>query len=208
MYDVLVLAGGGGKRFGGDKALATFRGEPMIKRMLTNFRGKNIIISVGTYEQLTSIRDVIGEVSDVRFVVDKLNGVGPVEGLRVGLHECSSDVVFVVGCDHPFCSNDFADRLMNFMNRVDAVIPYWVKHQPTCAMYRRETVLRGVEQVVKRAEKKEDEKPERMRGSILDALEGLEIMFVDARLIDVYATLSFNTPIELAILEELNISRK
>jgi|Deesub1362A_J573_1020465.scaffolds.fasta_scaffold00082_86 molybdopterin-guanine dinucleotide biosynthesis protein A len=199
MYDVLIMAGGESKRFGVNKALATFRGEPLIKRMLKNFRGCNVIVSVGTCEQLTKI-EKIQEVP--KAVVDEVEGIGPVEGLRVGLRECSSDVVFVVGCDHPFCSKEFANKLLSFTNEADAVIPCWISHQPMCAMYRRENVLAGIERTVNKVGRSE-------RGvSILDVLEGLEIVFVDARLVGVPATLSFNTPLELAILEELNIERE
>jgi molybdopterin-guanine dinucleotide biosynthesis protein A len=92
-----ILAGGGSRRFGQDKALYVYKGKPLI----------------------VWVMDSLAEASECFVVSNRVySGLGPVyhdlkrggdtlSGLHSGLTHAKQDWVAVAACDQPFLSRDF-----------------------------------------------------------------------------------------------------
>lgn len=130
-YGALILAGGMGRRMGGqNKALLQLDDRTFLSRLeeaLSSFD-----------EKLISIRDA-SWLRDSSFqpVADQVSGRGPLEGLRCALSACCSDALIVVPCDVPFFSDELARALMDMGESHDAVIckDRSGRLHPLCAMY-------------------------------------------------------------------------
>ncbi|MGI4879557.1 MAG: molybdenum cofactor guanylyltransferase [Janthinobacterium lividum] len=99
-----VLAGGASRRFGSDKALAEWRGLPLIAHVIDRLRPQvGALVVVG--------RDHPGEVS----IPDRpLPGLGPLGGLNAALHharDAGFDAVLTSGCDLPRLPRDLREEL-------------------------------------------------------------------------------------------------
>ncbi|HCP07699.1 MAG: putative molybdenum cofactor guanylyltransferase [Synergistales bacterium 58_81] len=101
----VVLAGGRGKRAGGAKVFLSVEGRCLILevlgRALSIFR-EGILSCRSEDEDLVSrLLQSFPERDRVRTVTDRVEGLGPLEGLAVGLSSAGRDWSFVIGCDMP-----------------------------------------------------------------------------------------------------------
>ncbi|MDO9508763.1 MAG: molybdenum cofactor guanylyltransferase [Thermovirgaceae bacterium] len=153
----LVLAGGRGKRAGGSKIFLSIDGsfllESVLGRMMPLFR--QVLVSCKE-EDSTPFRKIFGHLtggSDVRLVPDRAEGVGPLEGISVGLRSSDHPWVFVVGCDMPMIQ----ESLVRFMwskrsDDADAVIAMLGGFvEPLHAFYHRRCAY-AVERAISRSE--------------------------------------------------------
>ncbi len=101
-----VLAGGGSRRFGRDKALVEFDGEPLIARLCR-------ILQAATSAPVQIIGDAakysgIG----VECITDRWPGEGPLGGIITAL-KATDDSAFqdswslIIGCDMPFLTSEW-----------------------------------------------------------------------------------------------------
>ena len=116
----VVLAGGASTRMGSAKAWLDFHGEPLLARVVrrvASFAG--VVVVVGAPEQ-----DLPELPRDVLLVRDREHGMGPLEGLAVGLEcvEKHASYAFVCTCDAPFVSEALALRLLALCED-DAAVP-------------------------------------------------------------------------------------
>jgi len=152
----VVLAGGGSRRMGQDKALLVWQGRTLLSR---------------TVDCLSSLCDeiiVVGPERDVqlapcaRVVADILPDSGPLGGLYTGMREARNSVVLALACDLPHvhagalgCLLDLLDDLSSAglqgespMGGFDAVVPLWNgRVHPLHAVYRRSAVDVAEEQL-------------------------------------------------------------
>lgn len=115
-----VLAGGASSRFGSDKAMADFRGKPLIEHVITRLRPQvSDLVVVG--------RDHLGEAS----IPDRPGpGLGPLGGLAAALHHAAAggyDAVLTSGCDLPELPLDLREAL--------GAGPAFVLGQPLLALW-------------------------------------------------------------------------
>ncbi|QYE34532.1 molybdenum cofactor guanylyltransferase [Polymorphobacter sp. PAMC 29334] len=99
-----ILAGGASSRFGSDKAMAEWRGKPLIEHVITRLRPQvSDLVVVG--------RDYPGEVS----IPDRpAPGLGPLGGLCAALRHAAAggyDAVLTSGCDLPELPLDLREAL-------------------------------------------------------------------------------------------------
>jgi len=99
-----VLAGGGSVRFGSDKALATWRGKPLIDHVAEALRGHvdAVVVCGRSHGLLRGLQD------------RPRPGMGPLGGLAAALHHAASrgfDAVITAGCDTPVLPPALLDRL-------------------------------------------------------------------------------------------------
>lgn len=115
-YGALILAGGAGRRMGGqNKALLRLEDRTFLSRLeeaLSGFDEKLISVRDGSW--LTN--------STFSPVFDQVNDRGPLEGLRCALKLCRSDALVVVPCDVPLFSADLAKALIMADTGYDAVV--------------------------------------------------------------------------------------
>ena len=98
-----VLAGGRSRRFGSDKALAEYRGRPLIAHVLDALAAQCDAVVV------------VGKDWGPDWIADRpAPDMGPLGGLNAALHAAAArgfGVVMTAPCDVPYLSADLAQRL-------------------------------------------------------------------------------------------------
>jgi molybdopterin-guanine dinucleotide biosynthesis protein MobB len=117
-----VLAGGESRRFGGMKALAPFRGEPMARRAfrLLNEVCPEVVLVTG--------HPAIMALAPGATIPDRIPGLGPLGGLHAALHEAESrglTGVLLLACDMPAVPPSLMRRILMEagVSGVHAVVP-------------------------------------------------------------------------------------
>jgi molybdopterin-guanine dinucleotide biosynthesis protein A len=135
---LVIQAGGESKRMGQDKGLVTFRGQPLVQRLVQR-------LSSIAAEVLVTTNNLPGYAFlELPLCADLLPGTGALGGLYTALSAAQFPAVAVVGCDMPFASAELLAyqhaRLLS--TGADLVIPrLGDKLEPFHAVYRRETCL-------------------------------------------------------------------
>lgn len=131
---VVVLAGGEGRRIGGNKPLLMLGGERLIDRALRQARTWSEIIAV-------AVRDPQQvQFVDAPTIIDEQSVAGPLAGLISALRfggECGCEFVLTTAADMPFLPQDLPYRLMAAIGRACCVVASSGGHlQPVCAVWR------------------------------------------------------------------------
>jgi molybdopterin-guanine dinucleotide biosynthesis protein A len=125
-----VLAGGASRRFGSDKALARFRGERLIDRVVRALGAvcREVLIVGGDRD---AYRDVAA-----RYVADLRPGEGPLGGLATALGAASTAHVLLVACDMPLLGSQLLGAIAGRAGAADVVLPEGPDGpEPLCALY-------------------------------------------------------------------------
>jgi molybdenum cofactor guanylyltransferase len=182
----IALAGGRSARFGSDKALALFRGAPLLQTVLRGLRAEfeEVLVVAKRAEPYAAF--------GARIVLDRSNLYTPLSGLEAGLAAASSPVVFCCAADMPFAADAaLLDALFAALAGHDAAVPVHASvRQPLCALYRREKCLGAATELLGRAAVG----PKRL----LDAVRTAFVEWPDER-----PFLDADTPDRLAELESL-----
>ena len=126
----IILAAGEGKRFGSEKLLAPFDGEPMIFKSLNASLGSSleeIIVVLGhEAEKLKRvIEDYFQECRKLKFIVNPDYRDGMISSLNSGLSVLTGDIIgamMILG-DMPYVRSDTIDKLIRSWNGKDFLIP-------------------------------------------------------------------------------------
>ncbi len=159
---VLVLAGGGGKRFGGEKAFFELRGKPMVQHVVdevSKLPGELVISCGQDAEKLSEM------FPGAMVVPDREDRSGALTGLVSALPEILSEYVALVTCDCPGVKSEVLERLAESASEHDAAIPKWPSDylEPLQAVYRTAALREAAERAWKE---------ERMRlVEVIDMLE-------------------------------------
>lgn len=118
----VILAGGAGRRIGGDKAAMEFLGRTMIERVVDRVRdvALDVVVVVRDEPQRRRIQRLV---PDARVVCDQVSGYGPVAGLVAGMEAARGDWSLAAGCDLPFISPGVFDTLFRLVEGHDAAVP-------------------------------------------------------------------------------------
>jgi molybdenum cofactor guanylyltransferase len=132
-----ILAGGGSRRFGRDKALVEVGGLPMLRRMIGLLQSvaKNVKV-VGAREKYAQFEKEI--------VSDGWPGEGPLGGIITALQDSAleaerSEWNLIVSCDMPFLTAEWLAFLCQRAAKSGAqvVVPHSMHGpEPLCACYR------------------------------------------------------------------------
>ncbi len=134
----VVLAGGRSSRFGANKALADWKGAPLVQSVVNSL-----------LEVLPKVLVVTKNVAELAFlknervlVIEDLCLDGhPMGGLFTALQGLDTGHAFVAACDMPFVRPELIKALWHSRADYDAVIPVWKdKRQPLCGVYSRACV--------------------------------------------------------------------
>jgi molybdopterin-guanine dinucleotide biosynthesis protein A len=133
----IALAGGRSERFGSDKALASFRGAPLLEAVVGALRAEfpEVLVVAKRAEPYARF--------GARVELDRSALHTPLSGLEAGLAVASREVVFCCGADMPFAVDaSLLDALFAALPGHDAAVPvHGGARQPLCAVYRREPCL-------------------------------------------------------------------
>mgnify|MGYP001821903724 FL=1 len=141
MLSVVIQAGGGSRRMGQDKALMTFMGEPLIRRVLDRLRllADEILVTTNSPDDYRFL--------GIPLFADRVPGRGALGGLHTALDAASHPLVAVVACDMPFVNTTLltAERAILQTTASDAVIPDTGRGlEPFHAVYRKAACLPAV----------------------------------------------------------------
>jgi molybdopterin-guanine dinucleotide biosynthesis protein A len=149
-----VLAGGGSRRFGRDKALVEIDGQSMLARMIALLRGVPMAVKMiagrGKYEAFGA-----------EMVEDRWPGEGPLGGIITALEDAGKSATpcewsLVVSCDMPFLTREWLAFLCERAGKSEAqVVLAHSAHgpEPLCACWRTdaaETLLAAFERGVRK----------------------------------------------------------
>ena len=151
----VVLAGGESRRFGSDKALAQFRGEPLIAHVLRGVCAAGfaqVALAAKEPQRYLSVTEEIAYVSGRR--IDLLDDVRPIQtplaGLAAGLKASRHALVFACAADMPFAADPaLIDALTAAIEGHDVALPEaGGSLQPLCGVWRRDACLRVAEELL------------------------------------------------------------
>jgi molybdenum cofactor guanylyltransferase len=111
-----VLTGGRSRRMGTDKALLSFRGQPMLKRVLQ------------VLEAISDDVRIVGDRPDyhqfgVPVVADLYADAGALGGIATAIESANHDRVLVVACDMPFLSLPLLNAMIAIGDAYDVLVP-------------------------------------------------------------------------------------
>jgi molybdopterin-guanine dinucleotide biosynthesis protein A len=114
-----LLAGGRNRKFGSDKALASFCGKPLVEYISEKFVLEGFNISVIS-KDVTKYLNVLS--GTVEHVEDTYEEQSPMGGVITALEHCRKPV-FVVSLDYPHMSVEGAKVILDELNDFHAVVP-------------------------------------------------------------------------------------
>ena len=130
----IVLAGGLSRRLGRDKAVETFGGEPLVRRVIGRLSAlTDETVVVVNSEARGAELPLPG---DAKTAVDIYADSGSLGGIFTGLTAASNDWGFVVACDMPFLNAGLMEHMVALRSGYDAVVPFLDGYpEPTHALY-------------------------------------------------------------------------
>jgi molybdopterin-guanine dinucleotide biosynthesis protein A len=140
----VVLAGGRSTRLRRNKALVELGGVPLVERQVRRLGTicREVILVANDPEPYGAL--------GVRIVPDQYRDKGPLAGIHAGLAASTTDYSFVVACDMPFFSPQFAAYMLGQARGHGVVIPCLDGFdEPLHAIYSREC-LGVIESVLQR----------------------------------------------------------
>ena len=144
---ILILAGGGSQRFGGEKALFEIGGKPMLQHVVERISGlsEKVVISLKSNRRLARM------FPGTKIVLDKWSRRGALTGLMSALPEIKSEYVALVTCDCPKIKPEVIELLFKSAKGHDGAIPRWPNGyiEPLQAVYRTEKLRKAVDKAWK-----------------------------------------------------------
>ncbi|MFA6903048.1 MAG: molybdenum cofactor guanylyltransferase MobA [Gallionellaceae bacterium] len=132
----VILAGGLGRRMGGDKGLQALHGRVLLSWVLEAVRQNSNEILINA----NSNRQDYAQFG-FRVIADQLpDWPGPLAGLHAALLVAQNEYVMTVPCDTPFLPDDLIPRLfgvLTLQSTEAAVAVTGGRRQPTIALYRK-----------------------------------------------------------------------
>lgn len=148
MLDVegFILVGGASSRMGRDKSHLTLDGQTIVERVAAALKAVTSRISVVGSQRT--------EGASLPAIPDLRESWGPLGGIEAALRASAAEWCVIVACDLPFVTGDLFNRLVSFIDTVDAVVPIQNdrRPQPLCALYRRHECLTATEIAIDRGE--------------------------------------------------------
>jgi|LSQX01.3.fsa_nt_gb molybdopterin-guanine dinucleotide biosynthesis protein A len=142
----IVLAGGYGRRMGGEKLFLEVNSIPLVLKVLRKvslFSGE-ILLSVAPRQTPYVSVMLSGIISQygIRLVEDRQNGAGPLSGILEGLKEASFKWSFVCACDMPWISETVVRTLWHCGEEdSSAIVPkIGGYYEPLHAFYSKECI--------------------------------------------------------------------
>jgi molybdopterin-guanine dinucleotide biosynthesis protein A len=119
LLNVALLAGGQSRRFGSDKALANFRGKPLIEYISEKFIREGFNVSVISKDVTKYLNVLSGSVEHVEDIFEQQC---PLAGIITALRHFRSPV-FVISTDAPAVPSEAVKAVLNALDGYDAAVP-------------------------------------------------------------------------------------
>jgi molybdopterin-guanine dinucleotide biosynthesis protein A len=195
---VAILAGGTSKRFGSEKALAAFRGRPLVAHMVDVARrlSSEILIVVSDETQEDNIQNLV---PNVRIAIDPPGEVKcALAGALTAFEHSLTSNVLLLPVDAPLSKTDLLRMLIRMSPGHGAVVPSWPSGyiEPLHSVYLAEhAYFHGLKIMEERRHKMSD---------LLEKLQS--VLFVSTETLkqfdpDLSTFMNFNTPKDLKAAE-------
>lgn len=158
MRSGIILAGGRSTRFGGgEKSLKPVNGRPMICHVREAIKPlvDEIVVSVRDEQQRDRVFPYLIDGNNA-FAYDELRDIGPLAGILQSLKAAHGEYVVIVACDMPMVNTHAIELLFEKAKGHDAAVPVGGDGfiEPLHAVYRREPMIRAVEDAVRNGERR------------------------------------------------------
>jgi molybdopterin-guanine dinucleotide biosynthesis protein A len=151
---LIILSGGRGSRFGGDKGLSDFEGARMIEHVLDSLSplADEVIVSVAPGKK-AEYAAILSE--KARVVEDEAAFQGPLLGLKNALRHVTGDIVLLVACDMPFIDAELYRFLLGKMGSKEAAMPSIGGYsEPMMGVYLMQSLIEAVDKATTEGERK------------------------------------------------------
>lgn len=166
----IILAGGGSRRMGVNKALLEIGGNPLISNLISQLSAvaNTLMISCSQKDVDSNTYRFL----NLPIVTDIYPGLGPLGGLHAGLSHSRTEWNAVSACDLPFASKELLMYMYNLVeiagSGVQAIVPVAAngKVQPLFALYHI-NVLPSLQEAL-----------EQQHSRVMEWLNGLNVQYV------------------------------
>lgn len=166
----IVLAGGKSSRFGQDKGLFLYQGQPLVVHALKTIKPlcDQILISTN--------KPAAYAFTGLTTMADQVKDCGPLGGIFSGLVHATHNKILFLGCDMPLVPGQLMTLLLEQLSHYDAAIPQHQGFRETLCIAMNRSVLPVVQKAI-------DEKVFR----ILDVLQDLNTCFREVSHLSFYS---------------------
>ncbi|MHA1906913.1 MAG: molybdenum cofactor guanylyltransferase [Candidatus Thorarchaeota archaeon] len=196
---IAILAGGNSSRFGSEKALAQFRGTPLVTHMLNITKGlvSRAIVVASDDEQKSLLSEVV---KDAEIVVDADDyEKSALNGSVTAFEYSGNDYTLLLPVDSPLTNRGLLNSLLELREGHGAVVPAWSNGfvEPMHSVYLTEHAYDKGLQVLENGQRKMQ--------NLLDSLTN--VLYVQTEILKMFdmhlqTFANANTPNELKRLEE------
>jgi molybdenum cofactor guanylyltransferase len=122
----IILAGGKGRRFGGDKAAVLLLGESLLQRAVSNleFLKAEIVVVLAPGQSLPVLTAGV----KLKAIHDAVADMGPLAGISAGLANSQYQYNVVIACDMPLVNVELLQHMISIADGFDAVVPRLGRH--------------------------------------------------------------------------------
>lgn len=144
----VILAGGGSRRMGKDKAFLNLKGKPIIQHQIEILKAlcSSIIIVANKIEKYKKL--------NVLLLRDEIPYLGPLGGILTGLKNAPTDWIFVCGCDMPFIDAKLIEYEWERRDNADIVVPFYKERFQTLHALYKKSCLKTIEEAIKKGERR------------------------------------------------------
>ena len=130
-FEAFVMAGGGSRRFGRDKARAVWKGQTLLQR--------NARVLAQRYDRVRVVSAPGRDYGDLGFetLFDEYPGMGPLAGIHVALKSSETERIAIAACDLVGLRSDWYEDLESACDSGAAAF-FTDRWQPLVAMYHRD----------------------------------------------------------------------
>ncbi len=149
----ILLAGGQSRRFGANKAFATYNGTPLYRYsydVLKNVSSQVIVIG----DQEMTAKMALDPETLYKEDNETFKGLGPLAGIYSAMEGLSSEWYAVLPCDVPLIKKEIFEKLLTYVDRktVNGSMPAGIipvvngKQQPLTGLYHHSTsvIIKGL----------------------------------------------------------------
>ncbi|MBX3327452.1 MAG: molybdenum cofactor guanylyltransferase [Nitrospira sp.] len=144
----VLLAGGKSRRMGEDKRFLAVGERTLLERSC------NVLSQVFERVCIVIAQDSQPLEAHVPVIRDLIPSCGSLGGMYTGLHQATTQYIFLAACDMPFIRADLVQYMVGKKDHADLIVAYWHgRLQPTHAIYSR-NCLPVVEELMRTGELK------------------------------------------------------
>ncbi|OYW83578.1 MAG: hypothetical protein B7Z26_00065 [Asticcacaulis sp. 32-58-5] len=136
---VVILAGGKGRRMGGNKPLYPLEGGSLIGKVLERLQSQGVEIKINAGEPTGELAERLSKLAPTLFDVDNYVGLGPMSGVYTGLQyakDVGENEVITVPCDMPALPADYVQCLRGASTHDCDVVHFkGERDYPLCAIW-------------------------------------------------------------------------